>query len=538
MIPRLLGCLLLFLTGTAPLSATDKPNILYILADDLGFSDLNCFGGEIETPVLDSLAANGVRLTQFYNTGRCCPSRAALLTGQYPHRVGLGHMTTNDLGRPGYRGVISAEAQTIAQVLAPAGYRSFISGKWHLGTDDPTQHGFEEFYGTLVSAKRFFDPSHLIRLPEGRTAREYPEGEFYATDAVTDHAIDFLHLARETPEKPWFLYLAYNAPHFPLHAPGEEIAKYAERYRGGWDKLREERLGRMKQQGIVPDTTLLGPRSTWQNYGETKTGTNPAWDTLPEDRQRDLARRMAIYAAMIDRLDQQIGRVIADLKAAGEWENTLIVFTSDNGACFEWDPFGFDIVSSNQNILHTGKMIDTMGSAGTFHSMGSGWANAANTPWRMYKHFNHEGGIASPGIIHWPAGLKAEPGSINHAPAHIIDLLPTAAALAEVDYTGTLSLPGRNLIDQINNGSAERTLFFEHQGNRAMRQGKWKLVALDDQPWELYDFSVDRTEMNDLAAKYPGRVRAMNDAWEKWGAENQVTPLPNDLGVKYLKVDP
>ncbi len=538
MIPRLLGCLLLFLTGTAPLSATDKPNILYILADDLGFSDLNCFGGEIETPVLDSLAANGVRLTQFYNTGRCCPSRAALLTGQYPHRVGLGHMTTNDLGRPGYRGVISDEAQTIAQVLAPAGYRSFISGKWHLGTDDPTQHGFEEFYGTLVSAKRFFDPSHLIRLPEGRTAREYPEGEFYATDAVTDHAIDFLHLARETPEKPWFLYLAYNAPHFPLHAPGEEIAKYAERYRGGWDKLREERLGRMKQQGIVPDTTLLGPRSTWQNYGETKTGTNPAWDTLPEDRQRDLARRMAIYAAMIDRLDQQIGRVIADLKAAGEWENTLIVFTSDNGACFEWDPFGFDIVSSNQNILHTGKMIDTMGSAGTFHSTGSGWANAANTPWRMYKHFNHEGGIASPGIIHWPAGLKAEPGSINHAPAHIIDLLPTAAALAEVDYTGTLSLPGRNLIDQINNGSAERTLFFEHQGNRAMRQGKWKLVALDDQPWELYDFSVDRTEMNDLAAKYPERVRAMNDAWEKWGAENQVTPLPNDLGVKYLKVDP
>ncbi|MDF1826651.1 MAG: sulfatase-like hydrolase/transferase, partial [Verrucomicrobiales bacterium] len=279
--PRYVFPLLLFLCAAPSLGESQsalRPNILYILADDLGFSDLGCFGGEIETPVLDTLAEGGVRLTQFYNTGRCCPSRAAILSGQYPHRVGLGHMTTNDLGRPGYRGVISDEAQTIGQALAPTGYRSFISGKWHLGTPDPTKNGFEEFYGTLVSAKRFFDPDHLVRFPEGRKAREYPEDEFYATDAVTDHAIDFLHLARETPEKPWFLYLAYHAPHFPLHAPKEEIAKYADRYNDGWDKLREERLQRMKQQGIVPDSTLLSPRSTWQNYGETKTGTNPAWD--------------------------------------------------------------------------------------------------------------------------------------------------------------------------------------------------------------------------------------------------------------------
>ncbi len=530
---------LLFSVSVSTLAAAaEKPNILYILADDLGFSDLGCFGGEIDTPVLDSLAAGGVRLTQLYNTGRCCPSRAALLSGQYPHRVGLGHMTTNDLGRPGYRGVISDEAQTIGQVLAPAGYRSFISGKWHLGTPDPTKNGFEEFYGTLVSAKRFFDPDHLVRFPEGRKAREYPKGEFYATDAVTDHALDFLQLARETPDKPWFLYLAYNAPHFPLHAPKEDIAKYADRYHGGWDKLREERLKRMKQQGIVPDSTLLSPRSTWRNYGETKTGTNPAWDSLPEDRRLDLARRMAIYAAMIDRLDQQIGRVVENLKKAGELENTLLVFTSDNGACFEWDPFGFDIVSSNQNILHKGDMIGEMGIAGTHHSVGSGWANAGNTPWRMYKHFNHEGGIASPGIVHWPAGLKAKPGSINNEPAHIIDLLPTAAAVGGATYEGKLSLPGTNLVDQLNNGTAEeRTLFFEHQGNRAVRQGKWKLVALDDQPWELYDFDVDRTEMNDLAAKFPGRVKAMDAAWEKWGSENQVTPLPKDLGVGYLKPD-
>ncbi|MDF1816296.1 MAG: arylsulfatase [Verrucomicrobiales bacterium] len=524
----------------APLSSSSaKPNILYILADDLGFSDLGCFGGEIHTPVLDSLAGNGVRMTQLYNTGRCCPSRAALLTGQYPHRVGLGHMTTNDLGRPGYRGVVSEEAMSIAQVLAPAGYRSFIAGKWHLGTPDPTKHGFEEFYGTLVSAKRFFDPDHLVRLPEGRKARQYPEGEFYATDAVTDHAIDFINLARETPDKPWLLYLAYNAPHFPLHAPKEEIAKYAERYNQGWDQLREERLGRMKEMGIVAADTKLSPRSTWQNYGETKTGTNPAWHSLDEDRKTDLARRMAIYSAMIDRLDQQIGRVIEELKQSGELENTLIVFTSDNGACFEWDPFGFDIVSSNQNILHTGEMLDEMGQPGTFHSVGSGWANASNTPWRMYKHFNHEGGIASPGIVHWPAGLKAEPGSIDHHPAHIIDLLPTALAVSGAEYTGKLSLPGEDLISLLNSpqSTSDRKLFFEHQGNRAVRHGTWKLVAFDDKPWELYDLHNDRSEMNDLSQAQPERVSAMNADWEEWAEKNQVTPLPRDLGVKYLKAD-
>jgi arylsulfatase A-like enzyme len=538
---RLLLPILLCASNFLPVAETSgqtrRPNILYILADDLGFSDLGCFGGEIHTPTLDALAAGGARLTQFYNTGRCCPSRAALLTGQYPHRVGLGHMTTNDLGHPGYRGVVSDEARTIAQVLAPAGYRCFMSGKWHLGTPDPTRHGFEEMYGTLVSAKRFFDPDHLVRFPEGRKARSYPPGKFYATDAVTDHALDFLQLARETPDKPWFLYLAYNAPHFPLHAPKEEIAKYAKRYHGGWDKLREERLARMKTLGIVPDHTQLSPRSHWRNYGETKTGVNPAWNTLPEDRRLDLARRMAIYAAMIDRLDQQITRVVADLKRADEFENTLIVFTSDNGACFEWDPFGFDIVSSNQNILHRGEMLDQMGSPGTFHSLGSGWANAANTPWRLYKHFNHEGGIASPGIVHWPAGLKVTPGSILHQPAHLIDLLPSAIAAAQTRYEGKLPLPGVDLVNQLHGKGDERTLFFEHQGNRAVRRGDWKLVALDDEPWELYDFTRDRTEMNDLSGKYPALVKEFADAWEKWAEANHVTPLPRDLGVAYLKPD-
>ncbi|MAS95977.1 MAG: arylsulfatase [Verrucomicrobiales bacterium] len=525
----------LLLLAFATVTAAEKPNILLIVADDLGFSDLGCYGGEIDTPNLDSLAEGGVRLTQFYNTGRCCPSRASILTGQYPHRVGLGHMT-QDIGRPGYRGRVSDEATTIAQALQPGGYRSFIAGKWHLGTEDPTQHGFEEFYGTLVSAKRFFDPDHLLRLPEGRTPRKYPEGEFYATDAVTDHALDFLDLARETPENPWFLYLAYHAPHFPLHAPKEEIAKYADRYEGGWDKLRKERLSRMKEMGIVPESTELTPRSPYWNYGETETGTNPAWNSLPDDRRLDLARRMAIYAAMVDRMDQQIGRVIEDLKEKGEFENTLIFFTSDNGACAEWDPRGFDIVSSNQNILHTGGEIEKMGEPGTFHSFGSGWANAANTPWRLYKHFNHEGGIASPLIVHFGDHLAEHAGDIDSKPAHIIDFLPTILATADTAYTGSMELPGENLGLRLTGEDTEkRTLFFEHEGHRAVRQGKWKLVALDDSPWELYNMSEDRTELNNLSEQHPDLVKSLSDEWDEWAKVNLVTPLPQDLQVDYLK---
>jgi len=534
-----LACVLLVLNVTASCfgEETARPNIVVILADDLGYSDLGCFGGEIETPALDALANNGVRLTHFYTTGRCCPSRAALLTGQYPHRVGLGHMAGNDLARPGYRGRVAEDAVTLAETLSECGYRSFMAGKWHLGTEDPTNHGFEQFYGTLVSAKRFFDPDHLIRLPKHQPARVYNKDIYYATDAVTDHALDFLDAARMTPNKPFFLYLAYNAPHFPLQAPAELIRKYETRYSNGWDHLRTERLDRMKKLGIVPPNTKLSARSTWRNYGETKSGTNPAWATLTERRQKDLAQRMAIYAAMVDRMDQQIGRVIQSLKEQNELSNTLIIFTSDNGACFEWDPFGFDVKSSNQNTLHEGEAIEQMGSRGTFHSLGSGWANACNTPWRLYKHFNHEGGIATPAIIHWPDGLKLKSGTIQTQSAHLIDIFPTSIAASNSYYRGTHPLSGIDLIDQLNRDSTDRTLFFEHQGNRAVRQGKWKLVALDDAPWELYDLLVDRTESNDLARDFPDKVEELNAAWKTWATRNQVTPLPKDLKVKYLKPD-
>ena len=448
---------------------------------------------------------------------------------------------TQDIGQRGYRGSVSDEARTIAQALAPAGYRSFISGKWHLRTDDPSQHGFEEFYGTLTSAKRFFDPGHLFRMPEGRKPRTYPEGKFYATDAVTDHAIDFLEMARETPGRPWFLYLAFHAPHFPLHAPKEEIEKYAERFQDGWDELRERRHERMIEQGIVPDSTLLTPRSEFWNCGETEAGRNPAWESLPEDRRRDLARRMAIYAAMVDRMDQQIGRVVDDLKAKGEWENTLLVFTSDNGACAEWDPRGFDVKSSNQNILHAGDELDDMGSPGTFHSIGSGWANAANTPWRLYKHFNHEGGIASPRIVHWPGGSVSDlAGELHEQPAHIIDLFRTFLKVAGVSEseTGPLIPAGVDLLAQIvDEPKGDRMLFFEHEGHRAVRSGKWKLVALDGEKWELHDFTTDRTELDNLAAEHPDRVKKLSQQWDEWAEVNFVTPLPEDLQVDYLKAD-
>ena len=516
-----------------------RPNILLIVADDLGFSDLGCYGGEIDTPHLDRLAHGGVRLTQFYTTGRCCPSRASLLTGFYPHRVGLGHMT-KDIGRAGYQGRISDEVKTIAEMLNAQGYRSFLSGKWHLGTSDPTKRGFQEFYGTLTSARTFWNGDHFLRLPKDRTVRSYGKDEFYGTDALVDYAIDFLEQAHETPGEPWFLYLAFNAPHFPLHAPKQTIAKYTDRYEQGWDVLRMQRLTRMKKIGIVTGDTKLSARSPYYDWSESTGVVNPAWDSLPGDRRADLARRMAIYAAMVDRMDQNIGRVLAELARRNETENTLIVFTSDNGACAEWDAFGFDTKSGPDNILHRGqRQIERMGSAGTYHSVGSGWANASNTPWRLYKHFNHEGGISVPCIIHWPARLTRPSGEIDRTPTHLIDIVPTLLACAnDASKLAPTSFPGRSILPLFDGHRlGQRLLFFEHEGNRAVREGPWKLVSLRNKPWELYDISSDRTEMHDVSAQHDVIVNHLSAAWYRWANQNHVTPLPPDYGVEYLPVE-
>jgi len=517
-----------------------RPNILLVVADDLGYSDLGCYGGEIDTPNLNALAANGLRFAQFYSTARCCPSRASILTGQYPHKVGVGHMVT-DLGHPGYRGRLSDNAVTIAEVLKSAGYRTFMSGKWHVGTNDPTRHGFEQYFGTLISAATFWDPAQYMRLPQGSRTRSYDRDSFYGTDALTDYAMDFLEDARTTADQPWFLYLAYNAPHFPLHARPEDISKYRNRYASGWDLLRQERLARMKQLRLVARSTRLSPRSKYTNYGETVSDENPPWDSLPEDRRADLAMRMAIYAAMVDRMDQDIGRVAADLRARGELDNTLVMFLSDNGACAEWDPFGFDVSSSPNNVLHRGDELARMGSRGTYHSVGSAWANASNTPWRMYKHYSHEGGISTPCIMHWPAGFRRR-NAIEGAPAHLIDLMPTIVQASGAEYPRqfntrqTLPMAGMSLIPALRGERLpERTLYFEHEGTRAVREGRYKLTALRGESWKLYDMQRDRTELEDLADQQPRRVESLAKKWDSWAAENQVTPLPASYPVNYLR---
>jgi arylsulfatase len=517
-----------------------RPNILLIVADDLGYSDLGCFGGEIRTPNLDALASNGVRLAQFYSTARCCPSRASILTGQYSHRVGIGHMVT-DLGHPGYRGRLSENAATLAEVLRPSGYRTFMSGKWHVGTQDPTRHGFEEFYGTLISAATFWDQAGYIRRPQGSNTRNYSAGSFYGTDALTDYGLEFLENARTTPGQPWFLYLAYNAPHFPLHGRPEDIAKYRHRYETGWDALRQERLAKMKRLGLVSGKTRLSPRSRFTNWGETQTAENPPWNSLPEDRRADLAMRMAIYAAMVDRMDQNIGRVIADLRARGELENTLIFFMSDNGACAEWDPFGFDVRSSANNVLHRGPELEQMGSPGTYHSFGSGWANASNTPWRMYKHYSHEGGISTPCIVHWPRRIRRT-NAIDNTPTHLIDLMPTIVEAAGASYPERLGerkilpMAGVSLLPTLNGRRMPaRALYFEHEGTRAVREGRYKLTALRGDSWKLYDMERDRTEMDDLSSKEPRLVESLAKKWDAWASENQVTPFPANYRVDYLR---
>lgn len=505
-----------------------RPNIILILADDLGYSDLGCYGGEIQTPNLDRLAANGVRFTQFYNSARCCPSRASLITGQYPHAVNFPHMS----------GSLPPRCMTIPEVLKSAGYRTYMSGKWHMGKPGPVERGFDEYFGMLAGYGSFWNPALYTRLPQDHPTRSYPEGSFYATDAITDHAIDFIADARKA-QKPYFLYLAYNAPHFPLQAHEEDIAKYAEVYKQGWDVIRDKRYQRQKEMGLIDANWPLSPRSVippnpvanmhgWANKP------NPAWSELDADRQADLARRMAIFAAMVDRMDQGIGRVLADLEKNNELENTLIFFLSDNGACAEWDPNGFDVkgdvskanmgTTKGDNTLHKGEELARMGSPGTYHSYGSAWANAGNTPFKYYKHYSHEGGINTPLIVHWPKGLTRK-NPFERTPGHLIDLLPTCCDVAGVTYPGKvgereiLPMEGRSLLTALRGEEPKpRTLFFEHEGSRAVRQGPWKLVSVKGDSWELYNMTPDGTEMKDLAAQQPEKVKELAALWDEWSA--------------------
>ncbi len=532
------GAALATLVPQANGAAAERPNVLLILADDLGFSDIGCYGGEIETPNLDKLASGGVRFTQFYNSARCCPSRSALMTGLHPHQTGIGNMTgaKQDPEKfPGYTGQMNRKNVTIPEVMRAAGYSTYMAGKWHLGQPGPVERGFDDFFGMVHGFDSFWEPKVYTRLPEGRPMRTYKEGEFYATNAITDHALDFLGAAR-TRKQPFFFYLAYNAPHFPLHAPKDVIDKYMPVYERGWDVIREERQARLRKMGLFGQKWEMTPRSNiGPNRVLTLKGTandqNPAWSSLDKDRQKDLARRMATFAAMVHVMDRNIGRVIADLKANGQLDNTLVLFLSDNGACAEWDPFGFDGRSGPDNELHKGERLAGMGQRGTYHSYGSAWANACNTPFRLYKHYAHEGGICTPLIAHWPAGLKRA-GTFDHTPGHIIDMMPTCVELAGAKYpaehhgSAIPPMEGKSLKPAFAGKRIEReALYWEHEGNRAVRVGPWKAVALTaGGAWSLYNLDKDRSEMHDLAAQHPERVKALVAQWERWARRTKVIP--------------
>jgi arylsulfatase A-like enzyme len=555
---------LLFLAPDQTQAAAPRPNILLILADDLGFSDVGCYGSEIHTPNIDALAADGLRFTQFYNGARCCPSRASLLTGLYAQQTGVGLMTGND-HEPGYTGSINNNCVTLAQVLKTAGYQTYMTGKWHVGDNQlPTSRGFDRFYGFYTGyTVNSFNPNQMILLPRGGQAHSYAPGKFYATDAITDYSLDFIEQGRRDPAHPWFMYLAYQAAHFPLMAPEDEISKYVPIYLKGWDKIREERLTRIKSLGVLPSYTPLSPRSLIPRPEIARkddgldTDVNPAWDSLDHDRQVDLAYRMAIYAAMIDHMDRDIGRVIDNLRSHHDLENTIVFFLSDNGACAEWAPFGFDASvrfpagdgthgtghgfsgdSFVKPVLHTGDALATMGqpvSGATGIGYGSGWANACNTPFRMYKHYDHEGGISTPLIIRWPEGIK-EKGVFRQQVGHVIDFMPTLIELAgakyPVDWDGHAILPmeGKSIVPAFTNQPLERNaLFWEHESNRAVRVGDLKLVSLADKPWELYDIGKDREELHDLAESMPDRAKSMQALWEAWAQRCHVYPKPGEL---------
>lgn len=497
-------------TGTEPASSKARPNIVVILADDMGFSDLGCYGSEIRTPNLDGLASDGVRFTQFYCAARCCPSRATLLTGLYPHQAGMGTM----VGRadkpqkpPGpYQGYLNDRCVTIAEVLKQSGYRTYMSGKWHVGERPdhwPRKRGFDRYFGLISGASSYY----TIREEErGRRAMALdddrftpPDEGFYMTDAFTDYAVQFLE-GHGASEDPFFLYLPYTAPHWPLHAHPEDIDKYRDRYHDGWDALREERYKRMIDLGIIDPKWALSPRDSEA----------PSWESV--DNKDDWALRMAVYAAMVDRMDQGIGRVLDTLEKIGAEENTLVLFLSDNGGCHE-----------NVEGRKLNKPGTLPGERGSFVAYQRPWANASNTPFRLFKHWIHEGGIATPLIARWP-GVIRNHGGLTHQVGHIIDLMATCIDVAGAEYPTTFNgnpiapLEGKSLVPIFEGKTREPhdALYWEHFKNRGIRQGKWKLVATKTGDWELYDLEADRTELNDLGAKHPDKAKELNRLFDAW----------------------
>lgn len=492
----------------SPGTTTKSPNIVVILADDMGYCDLGCYGSEISTPNLDGLANNGLRFTHTYNAARCCPSRAALLTGLYPHQAGMGDMvsTVKKVRTEGpYQGYLNKQCVTIAEALGAAGYRTYMSGKWHVGEKPeywPRKRGFDRYFGLISGASSYFE---LLKeeFPPRVMARDdepyMPEGDhFYMTDAFSDNAVRFLE--EHDQNKPFLLYLAYTAPHWPLHAWPEDIARYQGKYMMGWDALREQRYKRLLELGIINPKWALSPRDEEV----------PAWDSVNNKEDWDL--RMAVYAAMISRMDYGIGRVLETLRKMGAEENTLVLFLSDNGGCHER-------IRKDKLIKPGAKP----GERGSYVAYERNWANASNTPFRLFKHWVHEGGISTSMIARWPKRIR-EKGALTHQAAHITDIMPTCLDLAGVKYPETFNgnpitpTAGKSLVPIFEGKTREphERLYWEHEGNRAIREGQWKLVATKKGDWELYDLEADRTELHNLAKDQPDKASELYKAWDAW----------------------
>ena len=504
----------------------DRPNIILIMSDDMGYSDIAPYGGEIDTPNLSYLAKNGIKFTQFYNAARCCPTRASLLTGNYPHEAGVGHMTNppkdpkgHNYGTPEYQGKLSSNVVTIAEVLKKTGYSTLISGKWHLSFFDknqwPLQRGFDKFYGFISGAGNYFKPEGPRFIFEGNEKIEINDEDYYTTDAFTDKAIEYIDKVKlENQENPFFLYLSYNAPHWPLQAPKKDIDKYRGKYSNGWEILRKERYNRMIEMGLVD--------SSWElSYDDII-----SWDSLTIQKREEMDLRMAIYAAMIDRMDQNIGKLIDNLKTKKLYNNTIIMFLNDNGACAENDMLG----SGPKEQLETKE--------GYLLSYGKAWANASNTPYRSYKHWTHEGGIGTPFIVNWPNGIsKNLRGSTNNQYGFLPDIMATCLDLANTVQPEIFNgnkikkHSGKSLIPILLGSTKEiheEPIFWEHEGNKAVRHGDYKLVLdwekNNNDNWELYNISNDRTEQNNIIGEFPDIANNMIEMYNEWATKTKVLP--------------
>ena len=513
----------------------EEPDIVLILADDMGFSDIGCYGGEINTPNIDKLAKNGVRFTQFYNNARCCPSRASLLTGLYPHQAGLGNMAGWKTDSPGYTGELNNSCVTIAEVLKAGGYNTYMSGKWHVANsvdgsdkhDWPLNRGFERFFGTIRGGGDYYNPLGLISNNDFIEA----DSNFYYTDRIAQNAQRFVsehNLARK--DNPFFLYVAFTSPHWPLQAPDSMIRKYSGKYNGGWDSLRVKRLNRQIELGVFPEGYTLSARDT----------NAPAWDTVADKTWQ--RRRMEVYAAQVEAMDRGIGKIIETIESTGRSNKTIIIFLSDNGGCAE------KLESGTKNQLvkllgntktRYGQPIDFCsdptimpGSETTIQSVGIGWANAQNTPFRLFKHYVHEGGISTPLILQWPDKIKKRGELINH-PGMLMDIMATCISVSGTHYperfngNKTIPVEGYDLMPLIIQGEKTKreAMYWEHEGNRAIRQGPWKLVSIQKtRKWELYNIDNDRNESSDLSEKYPDIVKELSHKWEEWALKSNVLP--------------